>query len=116
MTMTADDPKWSFVGLDGARRVTRVAEKQVISHEATVGIYNFRRGRDFVRGAEAMIAKDLRVNGEFYVAPVYNELIAEGARVAIYNVGREGAGMYGMGIPDDLERFLADPVSQRAVA
>ena len=116
MTMTANDPKWSFVGLDSSRFVTRVAEKEVISNEATVGIYNFRHGRDFVRAADAMIAKNLRVNGEFYVAPVYNELIAEGARIAIHNVGREGAGMYGLGIPDDLNRFLAHPVSQQAVA
>jgi len=116
MTMKADDPKWSFVGLDGKRLVTRVVEKEVISNEATVGIYNFRRGSDFVRAAELMIAKDLRVNNEFYVAPVYNELITEGARVAVYNVGREGAGMYGLGIPRDLEQFLADPVSLRAVA
>ena len=116
MTMKADDPKWSFVGLNGQRLVTRVVEKEVISNEATVGIYNFRRGSDFVRAAEQMIARNLRVNNEFYVAPVYNELIAEGARIAIYNVGREGAGMYGLGIPRDLEQFLADPISLRAVA
>jgi dTDP-glucose pyrophosphorylase len=116
MTMRADDPKWSFVGLSNSRLVTRVVEKEVISNEATVGIYNFRRGRDFVRAAEQMIAKNLRVNNEFYVAPVYNELIEQGARIAIYNVGREGAGMYGLGIPADLEQFLADPISLRAVA
>lgn len=114
MTMTADDPKWSFVGLDGQRRVTTVVEKQVISDEATVGIYNFRHGRDFVRAAEAMIAQDLRVNNEFYVAPAYNQLIAEGQSIAIHNIGREAAGMYGLGIPADLELFLTLPVSKRA--
>ena len=116
MTMRADDPKWSFVGLDDNGRVTRVVEKQVISNEATVGIYNFRKGSDFVRAADQMIAKGLRVNDEFYVAPVYNELIAEGARIAIYNVGGEGEGMYGLGIPSDLDQFLANPVSLRAAA
>ncbi len=116
MTMQADDPKWSFVGLDRAGFVTRVVEKQVISNEATVGIYNFRRGADFVRAADRMIEADLRVNGEFYVAPTYNQLIAEGARIAIYNVGAEGRGMYGLGIPRDLTQFLADPVSLKAVA
>jgi dTDP-glucose pyrophosphorylase len=116
MTMAADDPKWSFVGLDSRGFVTRVVEKQVISNEATVGIYNFRAGADFVRAADRMIARNLRVNGEFYVAPVYNELIDDGARIAIRNVGREGAGMYGLGIPADLEQFLADPVSAKAVA
>jgi NDP-sugar pyrophosphorylase family protein len=113
MTMTARDPKWSFVGLDARRRVTRVVEKIVISEEATVGIYNFRHGRDFVRAADQMIAKNFRVSNEFYVAPVYNELIREGAQIGVYNVGSEGAGMYGLGIPSDLERFLAASVSRR---
>ena len=116
MTMAADDPKWSFVGLDQRRFVTHVVEKQVISNEATVGIYNFRRGADFVRAADAMIARNLRVNNEFYVAPVYNQLIDEGGRIAIYNVGSEGAGMYGLGIPQDLELFLCNPVSRKAIA
>ncbi len=117
MTMTADDPKWSFVGLGPDGRVERVVEKQVISHEATVGIYNFARGSDFVRAADAMIARDLRVNGEFYVAPVYNLLIEEGSRIAIHDVGAVGNGMHGLGTPGDLEAFLAHPVSrQRAGA
>ena len=77
---------------------------------------NFRRGRDFVRAADRMIARDLRVNSEFYVAPVYNELIEEGARIGIFNVGAEGDGMYGLGIPSDLDRFLANPISLKAVA
>ncbi|ASL48455.1 Bifunctional protein GlmU [Burkholderia sp. AD24] len=115
MTMTADDPKWSFVGFDAQGKVSRVVEKEVISHEATVGIYNFRRGRDFVRAAESMITKDLRVNGEFYVAPTYNQLIDEGQLIGVHNVGSVGAGMYGLGIPADLDAFLAHPVSNRAV-
>ncbi|CAB3789251.1 hypothetical protein LMG28614_02834 [Paraburkholderia ultramafica] len=115
MTMTADDPKWSFVGFDENGKVSRVVEKEVISSEATVGIYNFRRGCDFVRAAESMIAKDLRVNGEFYVAPTYNQLIEEGQRIGVHNIGSEGAGMYGLGIPADLDTFLAHPVSNRAV-
>jgi NDP-sugar pyrophosphorylase family protein len=116
MTMKANDPKWSFAGLDPAGLVTTVVEKQVISDEATVGIYNFRRGLDFVRAADRMIEKNLRVNNEFYVAPTYNELIAEGARIAIHNVGSEGAGMYGLGIPSDLTAFLQTSVSLKAVA
>lgn len=116
MTMTANDPKWSFVGLNVQGLVTRVVEKQVISNEATVGIYNFARGTDFVRGADRMIAANKRVNGEFYVAPVYEELIAEGARIAIMNVGREADGMYGLGVPADLDLFLSLPVSRRAIS
>jgi dTDP-glucose pyrophosphorylase len=114
MTMTADDPKWSFVGLGSSGTVERVVEKQVISNEATVGIYNFRSGRDFVSAAEEMIQRGDRVNGEYYVAPVYNYQIKRGASIAIYNIGEEGAGMYGLGVPDDLSLFLSLPVSDVA--
>lgn len=112
MTMTADDPKWSFVALNEQHLVTRVVEKEVISTEATVGIYNFRRGRDFVCAADNMIARNERVNNEFYVAPSYNELIRQGHRVGIHNIGAEAHGMYGLGIPTDLELFLRHPLSQ----
>ncbi|TDV11121.1 glycosyltransferase family 2 protein [Paraburkholderia caballeronis] len=115
MTMKADDPKWSFVGLDAASNVTQVVEKKVISDEATVGIYNFRRGRDFISATQRMIQANERVNNEFYVAPAYNPMIAGGARIGIFNIGSEGAGMYGLGIPADLDAFLALDLSRKAV-
>lgn len=106
MTMKANDPKWSFVGFDSNGKVERVVEKQVISDEATVGIYGFTNGRRFVEAAEEMIARNERVNNEFYVAPVYNDLIRQGASLTIWNIGSERNGMYGLGIPADLEYFL----------
>jgi NDP-sugar pyrophosphorylase family protein len=114
MTMRANDPKWSYVRTDDRGSVIEVVEKKVVSNEATVGIYNFRRGRDYVRAARSMIAKDARVNGEFYVAPVYNELIGEGKKVAICNIGSDSKGMYGMGTPSDLDSFTMDPISFKA--
>jgi NDP-sugar pyrophosphorylase family protein len=115
MTMWADHPKWSYVRFDETGGIIEVVEKEVVSNEATVGIYNFRRGSDFVRGAEMMISKNVRVNNEFYVAPAYNELIAEGQKIHVYNVGREYAGMHGLGTPRDLEIFLSDPVSRKMI-
>jgi dTDP-glucose pyrophosphorylase len=114
MTMWADDPKWSFARLDQRGLVDLVVEKEVISNCATVGIYNFAAGRDFVGAADAMIAKNLRVNNEFYVAPVYNELVGKGARIGIYDIGATGSGMYGLGTPADLDAFLALPLSKTA--
>jgi NDP-sugar pyrophosphorylase family protein len=105
MTMTAYDKKWSFIRYDKDGFVTEVKEKEPISDEATVGIYNFAKGEDFIRAAERMIKKDIRVNNEFYVAPVYNELIEEGKRIAYYNIGRLGSGMHGLGTPEDLKEF-----------
>lgn len=111
MTMTASDPKWSFVEADSNGFVRRVVEKEVISDRATVGIYHFKHGRDFVREANAMIAKDIRVNNEFYVAPVYNEMIAKAANIGFFDIGTVGNGMYGLGTPGDLNTFLALPLS-----
>lgn len=96
------NPKWSFAqaGADGL--VTRVAEKDPISDCATAGLYIWRRGSDFVAAAEQMISKDIRVNNEFYICPVYNENIAMGQRIKIGMV-RE---MNGVGTPEDLEFYI----------
>ena len=114
MTMAADDPKWSFAATTPDGLVTRVVEKQVISNDATVGIYNFAQGRDFVAAADAMIAAGERSNGEFYVAPVYNRMLASGARIGIHGIGVDGNGMHGLGTPADLAAFLALPLSVTA--
>lgn len=113
MTFWADHPKWSYCRMNPDGTVREVVEKKVVSNQATVGIYNFRQGSDFVRAADAMIAKNLRVNNEFYVAPTYDQLIAEGGKVVIAATGREGAGMHGLGVPEDLERFKTTAVFQR---
>lgn len=106
MTMKAYDDKWSFIQYNDQGLVTTVREKEVISDEATVGIYNFSAGSDFVRYAHRMIEADIRVNHEFYVAPVYNMMIEDGRKVVYYNIGAVDHGMYGLGTPDDLTRFL----------
>lgn len=106
MTMWSDHPKWSYIKLNRENKITQVVEKQVVSNEATVGIYNFAHGFYFFEAASSMIEKDIKVNNEFYVAPAYNELIQSGFNIGYYNVGKEYDGMYGLGVPSDLERFL----------
>lgn len=115
MTFWADDPKWSFceLGSDGA--VLRIVEKEVISNEASVGIYNFKYGADFVRSATQMIEQNKQVNGEYYVAPAYNELISCGARVETYSIGKNRDGMYGLGVPEDLDYFKTTDIFRSMV-
>jgi hypothetical protein len=105
MTMPADHPKWSYIRFDENGYVTEVREKEVISNEATVGIYNYKHGSDFVKYANQMIEKNIRVNNEFYVAPVYNEMIADGKKIVFHNVGEK---MHGLGTPEDLNAFIAN--------
>jgi len=105
MTFWADHPKWSYCRMKDSGAVAEVVEKQVVSNEATVGIYNFRRGADFVRSADSMIAANIRVNNEFYVAPCYNPIISAGGKVVVKRTGKEGDGMYGLGTPEDANLF-----------
>jgi dTDP-glucose pyrophosphorylase len=106
MTMKENSNKWSYIELNSQNSITRVVEKEAVSEEATVGIYNYQHGADFVKAAEAMITKNLRVNNEFYVAPAYNEMILAGKNIVYFNIGTLGAGMHGLGTPEDLEIFL----------
>ena len=115
MTMKSSDPKWSYARTNAEGLVVETAEKKVISSDATVGIFNFAHGSDLVRSAEQMIADNLRVNGEFYTCPCYNYLIKEGKRIGVYGIGEEYNGMYGLGIPQDLEFFLNHPVSRKVI-
>jgi len=106
MTFEASHPKWSYVRVDSAGRVIEVAEKKVISKHATVGIYYFKKGSDFVEAAQAMIHKNIRYNNEFYVCPVYNELILAGKKIYIKEIPAEK--MHGLGTPEDLNHFLKE--------
>ena len=103
VTFKATHPKWSFAKVcEETNCVTQVAEKNPISDNATVGYYYWKRGSDFVKYAEQMIEKDVRVNNEFYVCPVFNEAIENGKEIRIH----EASKMWGLGTPEDLEYYL----------
>ena len=67
LTFKSIHPKHSFAKVDGDGFVLEVAEKKPISNDATVGIYYWKRGLDYVLYAESMIEKNIRTNNEFYV-------------------------------------------------
>ena len=96
------NPKWSYAKvIDG--KVTEVKEKDPISDHATTGLYLWRNGSDFVRFADQMIEKNIRVNNEFYVAPVFNEAIESDLSICISPCKK----MWGLGVPEDLDYFHA---------
>ena len=102
LTFDTLHPKWSYAKVDKNNIVTEVAEKKVISNHGTVGVYYWKKGQDFVKYAEQMIDKDIRVNNEFYVCPVFNEAIVDKKVIKIHNVDS----MWGLGTPEDLDYYL----------
>jgi dTDP-glucose pyrophosphorylase len=103
LTFHASHPKWSYAKLDEDNLVMEVAEKRPISTHATVGIYYYRTGKMFFDAATSMIEKNIRINNEFYVCPVYNEMILSGQKISIYEIDQDK--MHGLGTPEDLEKF-----------
>jgi NDP-sugar pyrophosphorylase family protein len=98
------NPKWSFVKKDDLDYVIQVEEKNPISDEATVGIYFFSKGSDFVDAAVQMFIENDRVNNEFYTCPVYNYLIKNEKKIITYKIKQED--MHGIGTPEDLQVYL----------
>ena len=102
LTFNSVHPKWSYAKCDDNSNVIEVAEKKVISNNATVGVYFWKKGSDYVKYANQMIKKNIRVNNEFYVCPVFNEAIKDAKNIKIEKVDE----MHGLGTPEDLSNFL----------
>jgi len=109
LTFKSTHPKWSYARLGDNGFVTEVAEKKPISNIATVGIYYWSKGSDYVKYAEQMIDKNIRTNNEFYVCPVFNEAIEDGKNIKIFDVPK----MWGLGTPEDLNNFISNYESMR---
>jgi dTDP-glucose pyrophosphorylase len=102
LTFKASHPKWSYAALGVDGFVKEVAEKKVISDDATVGVYYWKHGNDYVKYANQMIEKNIRTNNEFYVCPVFNEAILDNKKIRVKNIKN----MWGIGTPEDLNYFL----------
>ena len=102
LTFKATHPKWSYAKIGDNGFVSEVAEKNPISDNATVGIYYWKHGSDYVKYAEDMIQKNIRTNNEFYVCPVFNQAIEDGKKIRVKEIEK----LWGIGTPEDLNYYL----------
>jgi dTDP-glucose pyrophosphorylase len=79
-------PRYSYVKIGADGYVTEAAQRRPISNNATAGIFWFKTTSEFVRSAKQTIVKDSSVDGKFYVAPVFNELILKQKKVGVYEL------------------------------
>ena len=100
MTYPSTDPADSYALVDKTGSVLRTAEKQLISPEATVGLYYFSSGCGFAAATRRMIALTPPGAGEYFICPIFNELIADGLPVFAYRI--ESSQCVEMGTPADL--------------
>jgi len=111
--MEDSDPKWSYVSMIEEGFANEVREKKVISNIATCGVYGFTRASDFFLAYDMMKEANDRTNGELYVAPSYNYLIQQNRRIQVNNLGTTSQIMHGLGIPEDYENFLKNPIASQ---
>jgi RpiB/LacA/LacB family sugar-phosphate isomerase len=107
VTFKANSPAHSYIRTDQFGIVQEVAEKEVIGEQANVGIYGFDSGREFVAAAKKMIEQKITVNGEYYIAPIYNLLIANGACITYEEVDSVSV----LGTPEDLEFYVKNTLN-----
>jgi len=84
--------------------IIRVKEKEVISDLACGGVYFYRRGSDYVQGAQKLIESNERTNGEFYITPVFNKLIEINKKITYFKVSSSDKHM--LGTPEEVKEFL----------
>jgi dTDP-glucose pyrophosphorylase len=112
MSMVAQGSKWSYIRVNSLGLVEEVQEKLPISNLATVGVYYFRNPKIFHDAASGMISKNIKTNGEYYLAPCYNEIINSGSSINHYLVGTQGKEVFGLGTSEDINYFESLPYSK----
>jgi len=108
LTFPANSPAHSYSVADEDGVVSKVAEKEVISNAANVGIYHFASGSIFLKYANIMLENNITVKNEFYIAPIYNLMLEDGLTVHAAGVQK----MYVLGTPDSFH-FFCDHVYKR---
>ena len=108
LTFRSNSPNYSYTKVDESGNITKVAEKVVISNMANVGIYYFKQGKDFVNVSEEMIQNNLKTNGEFYVAPLYNLMFNKNKKCIVQEVDE----MHVMGTPKELKFFVKNSLNK----
>jgi len=93
--------KNSYMKLNLFGEVQEIKEKVVISNIATNGLHFWKNGKDFVYSTKEMIDSNEVYNGEYYIAPTYNQLIIKGKRILpfFYNLH------FPIGTPEDLKNY-----------
>lgn len=93
-------PHHSYVLTEGDI-ITDIAEKVVISHKAVTGVYYFKSSKAFFKACKAVIERDQRTNGEYYVSSAIAEMIGAGKHIGVYE-----APSTMLGTPEELQHFL----------
>lgn len=101
----AEGDHWSFVRLDEAGKVVEIKEKKRISNYCTLGAYYFKTCQLYQDLYEEYYSQTRElVNGEKYVAPLYDYLLSKNGEIYISDIDPKR--VHVLGTPEELQVFL----------
>jgi dTDP-glucose pyrophosphorylase len=105
------DQKNSFIQLEDNNNLQsaaiKLAEKEIISDIALIGIHYWKHGKTFVDSSNELINKNIRAKNEFYISLTYNILIEQGLNIYPYMLNKDdGEKYHSVGTPDDYFKYL----------
>ncbi len=101
----AEGDHWSFVRLDSNGKVVEIKEKKRISNYCTLGAYYFKTCALYKKLYDEYYSRTQElVNGEKYVAPLYDYLLTQNGEIYISDI--EPSKVHVLGTPEELQVFL----------
>lgn len=98
----SSNPHHSYIKYTGSK-IIKIEEKKVISNLAVGGIYFFKHGSQYIKAANSQIRKNNRVKGEFYISPVFDELLNMNKTLTYFKLNNSEIHM--LGTPEEVEIF-----------
>jgi hypothetical protein len=107
-TFIGSGKNWSNIlpKTSGNNMVELTAEKQEISEYCCTGLYHWKSASSFCKVFEStiLLSRDELQGGEYYIAPMYNQLIQNGGDVR-YSVVERNSVIF-CGVPSEYQDFL----------
>ena len=99
----ANGEKWSFIKLNENNKVINVVEKIRISDLASIGLYYFKKWKNY-REIYLKYKEEIKQNfKEVYIAPMYRYLLQDKKEIGYIILNEED--VYILGTPEDLKKF-----------
>lgn len=99
----AEGNKWSFIKLNDEEKIVDVVEKIRISNLGSIGLYYFKKWKDYKKIYLAYREEIKNKYREVYIAPMYHYLLKEKKNIGYIILKNENVHI--LGTPEDLEKF-----------
>ncbi|MGK3111575.1 glycosyltransferase family 2 protein [Candidatus Pantoea formicae] len=95
---------WSFIEPDNEGNVLRTTEKVKISDLCSDGLYYFKHSKYLINAFDTVVKNGETTKGEYYIAPLYNLLIADSKTIKYEIISEQQIDF--CGTPDEYRHLI----------